>query len=159
MKHFIIIIIAIGFLACNSQTEIKTAQGYWIKGTEQEKVNIIEHQFRGFDKSMVEVGYRYQELYWAGEDGNWDYANYQLDKIKRVIDDGLERRPKRAKSAEHFLTKILPEFKAALKSKDTQLFNKSFKAMTISCNRCHTKEKVPFFTVGVPTDRQSPIRN
>jgi len=50
-------------------------------GTEQEKINTIEKQFRGFDNAMVETGYRYQELYWAGQDENWEYADYQLEKI------------------------------------------------------------------------------
>ncbi len=52
---------------------------------------------------MVETGYRYQELYWEGQDQNWDYAGYHLNKIKIAIENGLERRPKRAKSTENFL--------------------------------------------------------
>lgn len=158
MKQIFIIILTFGLFACNQQTDKNPEQGEWIKGTEAEKIKTIEKQFRGFDNTMVETGYRYQELYWAGEDQNWEYADYQLEKIKLAIENGLERRPKRAKSAEHFLTYVLPEMKKSLESKDTSVFNKNLQTLTINCNSCHAMEKVPFFTVKIPTDRQSPIR-
>ena len=158
MKQTIILILTLGLFACNHQTEKETAQGDWIKGTEAEQIKTVEKQFRGFDNAMVETGYRYQELYWAGKDQNWKYADYQLEKIKIAIENGLERRPKRAKSAEHFLTYVLPEMKKSFEKKDTVIFNKNFQTMTISCNSCHAMEKVPFFSVQIPTERQSPIR-
>ena len=142
--------------ACTQKQE--AVQGEWITGTEQEKINTIEKQFRGFDNSMVETGYRYQELYWAGQDENWEYADYQLEKIKIAIENGLQRRPKRAKSAEHFLTYVLPEMNKAVQSKDTSVFNKNFQMFTTNCNSCHAKEKVVFFNVQIPTKRQSPIQ-
>lgn len=143
-------------MACNEQKQ--QVHGSWIKGTEEEKLKTIENQFRGFDMAMVETGYRYQELYWAGQDENWDYAGYQVAKIKIAIENGLERRPLRAKSAEHFLNNVLPEMQKSIESKDTVEFNKSFQMMTVSCNSCHALEKVPFFSVKTPTIRQSPIR-
>lgn len=156
MRVFIAIIISVPFVACNN-SQSKT-QGDWIKGTEQEKLETIENQFRGFDMAMVETGYRYQELYWAGQDQNWEYADYQLEKIEVAIKNGLERRPKRAKSAEHFLTTVLPEMKKSLEKRDSLIFNKTFQTLTINCNSCHAMERIPFFSVKIPTDRQSPIK-
>ncbi|WP_291115569.1 hypothetical protein [Flavobacterium sp. UBA6135] len=158
MKITIYTFILLLCFGCHQQTEPSNSEGAWIKGTEQEKIQTIEKQFRGFDNAMVETGYRYQELYWAGQDENWEYADYQLEKIKIAIENGLERRPKRAKPAEHFLTSILPEMKKALEEKDTVVFNKNFQTLTINCNSCHAMEKVPFFSVQIPTVRQSPIR-
>jgi hypothetical protein len=143
--------------SCNP-TGKKTAQGEWIKGTEEEKISIIEKQFRGFDNAMVETGYRYQELYWAGQDENWEYAKYQLEKIKIAIENGLQRRPKRAQSAELFLTYVIPEMQKSINGKDTVIFNKNFQMLTVKCNSCHAIEKVPFFTIKTPADRQSPIK-
>ena len=147
--------------SCNNSTrqnEPTNAQGEWIKGTEQEKLNAIEKQFRGFDNSMVETGYRYQELYWAGQDENWEYANYQLEKIQLTIENGLIRRPKRAKSAEFFLNTMIPEMKTAIDKHDTVIFNQTFNVFTNNCNNCHAMEKVQYFTVKIPLERQSPIR-
>jgi hypothetical protein len=134
------------------------SQGNWIKVNEKEKIEIIERQFRGFDNAMVETGYRYQELYWAGQDENWEYAAYQLEKIKVAIENGLQRRPKRAQSAANFLNQALPEVQSSVAIKNTVIFNENFQLLTTHCNSCHAKEGVPFFTVKVPTERQSPIR-
>lgn len=143
-------------LSCkNNQQEPK---GEWITGNKEEQLKTIEKHFRGFDMAMVEVDYRYQELFWAGKDNNWDYANYQLDKIKLTIENALQRRPKRANSSENFLTNILPEMKKSVDTKDTAIFNKSFEVLTLNCNSCHAAEKVPFFTVKPPLQRFSSIR-
>lgn len=85
MKQTIILILTLGLFSFNQKTDKETAQGDWIKGTETEQIKTIEKQFRGFDNAMVETGYRYQELYWAGQDQNWEYADYQIEKIKIAI--------------------------------------------------------------------------
>jgi hypothetical protein len=134
------------------------SEGDWIKGTEGEKIKMIEKHFRGFDNAMVETGYRYQELYWAGRDTNWEYAKYQLEKIKIAMEYGLQRRPLRAKSAGDFLTNVLPAVKQSVESRDTAKFNKEFLVLTASCNSCHAMENLQFFNVRPPIERQSSIR-
>lgn len=108
--------------------------------------------------AMVETGYRYQELYWAGQDMNWEYADYQTDKIKTAIERGLDRRPKRAENANKFLSVAIPEMKEAILSQDSAVFNSSFRMLTATCNNCHLQEDVSFFTVKKPTARQAPIQ-
>ena len=157
MKWMIFTICLLLLCSCKNKQEQNT-QGNWIKGTEQEKLETIENQFRGFDMAMVETGYRYQELYWAGQDENWPYAEYQVEKLEKAIKNGLERRPKRAQSAQHFLNVTLPGMKKALGKRDTVVFNKKFQMLTNSCISCHAMEKVPHFTVKKPLYRQSPIR-
>lgn len=156
MKEILITVLSLILFACNP--EKVDVNGEWIKGTEQEKMKIIEKQFRGFDMAMIETGYRYQELYWAGQDKNWEYADYQLGKIKVTIENGLERRPKRAKSAEHFLNFVLPELKKSIEKKDISVFNEKFETLTINCNNCHSMESVPYFKVQIPDERQSLIK-
>lgn len=157
MKVNLFLVLLIVLFGCNYQSNKSEVQGEWIKGTSTEQIKTIEKQFRGFDNAMVETGYRYQELYWAGQDENWEYADYQLDKIKIAIEYGLERRPNRAKSSTHFLNNVLPEMKKSLQSRDTIVFNKGFKMLTVNCNSCHAMEKVPFFNVQIPSMKHSPI--
>ncbi|UTW64979.1 hypothetical protein KFE94_09825 [bacterium SCSIO 12643] len=146
------------FLGACSKSTPKSVDGKWIKGSEQDKIESIERQFRGFDLAMVETGYRYKELFWAGQDQNWEYAQYQVEKIEKTIKNGLERRPKRAKSAEFFLAQILPEMKKSIELQDSTIFNKNFEVLTRNCNACHAMENVAYFTVKQPLDRPSPIR-
>lgn len=150
-------LLLVALISCNNKS-VKNVQGAWIQGTEQEKIEFIESQFRGFDMAMVETGYRYQELYWAGQDENWEYADYQLKKIRKAIENGLKRRPKRANSAKHFLNVSLLEMNKAIEKRDTIYFNKGFQMLTNSCIACHAMEKVPHFTVKRPLYRVSPIR-
>ncbi len=149
---FLLLLISCG------RTEETIVSGQWIKGNAQQQINLIEKQFRGFDMAMVETGYRYQELYWGGQDQNWDYADYQLKKLKKAIKNGLQRRPKRAQSAQYFLSVTLPELEQTIIAKDSAQFTEKFNMLTINCNACHAMERVPYFTVKTPRDRQSPIR-
>jgi len=68
MKYFIFFILATPFSSCKDQDE----QGDWIKGKDEEQIKTIEKHFRGLDLAMMETGHRYQELYWAGQDQNWE---------------------------------------------------------------------------------------
>lgn len=158
MKHTAITCIIFLFLACGHEADPSQAKGQWITGTVQEQIQTIEKHFRGFDMAMVETGYRYNELYWAGQDGNWDYADYQLEKIRLTLSHGLERRPLRANAAEHFLSYTLPQMEESLRSRDPAKFHNAFQLLTIGCNTCHAMEKVPFFNVEIPSTRQSPIK-
>lgn len=152
--YFLATIWAAALQACSQAPQ---GQGEWITGTESEKIAAVERQFRGFDMAMVETGYRYQELYWAGQDQNWEYAEYQVNKIKLAIENGLVRRPRRAASAESFLNQTLPDMRAAVESRDSLSFDRQFRILTVNCNNCHAMNRVPFFTVRAPTARQSPI--
>lgn len=89
-------------VSCSSSAFENNAQGEWIVGSEKDQLAIIESQFRGFDNAMVETGYRYQEMFWGGLDGNWEYANYELNKMELAIKQGIERRPKQGESASFF---------------------------------------------------------
>jgi hypothetical protein len=157
MKKMISAIVCIQLLACHNQANKNNVQGEWIKGTEQEQLKTIEKHFRGFDNTMVEVGYRYQELYWGGQDNNWEYAKYQLEKIKYALENGIQRRPKRANSATPFLKTAIPDMQRFIETKNIIEFNKGITLLTAQCNNCHSMEKVPHFTVNFPLQRLSPI--
>lgn len=146
------------FSCAEQQNEHKqeVVQGEWIKGTEQEKLDIIEEQFAGFSTTMVEVAYRYQELYWAGQDENWEYADYQLEHIEEAMEEGFVRRPSRERASEHFMTYTIIEMETAIESGDKELFNEKFEQMRRDCKSCHNMEKVPFIDVTIPKLRTVP---
>jgi hypothetical protein len=144
-------------LSCQTENAPAGLDG-WLKGNTAEKMETIARQLRGFDLAMVETGYRYAELYWAGQDENWGYAEYQIEKIRLAIEQGLERRPKRAAAAQSFLKAALPQMQEAIKAQDRLLFDQNFQSLTMSCNACHAMEKVPFFEVQPPEARLSPVR-
>ena len=139
------------------EAEARRREG-WLRGSSDEKFEQLEKQLRGFDKTMVEIGYRFTELYFAGKDRNWEYAEYQAEKIDAAIRLGIERRPKRAGSARYFLEEDLPAMRAVLEKHDAAGFDKAAASLRQSCMRCHARENVPYFTVELPERRLTPIR-
>jgi hypothetical protein len=130
-----------------------SGEGGWLAGTTDEKFDTVAKQLRGFDMAMVETGYRYNELYWAAQDSNWGYAEYQVLKIRTAVENGLERRPNRAKSAETFLTIVLPAVEEAIKQRSAPLLRESMGPLRSTCNSCHKDEQVEFIQVGEPQVR------
>jgi hypothetical protein len=159
MKNIITILFFLsGYLCSCDRREKEKDTGGWINGSENEKFKTVEKHLRGLDIAMVETGYRYTELYWAGRDQNWDYAVYQLDKIRTTIEYAVERRPKRASSAQAFLQNSIPVMREAIGKKDTAIFNQNFIILQAACQSCHVAEKVPFIHSAIPEYRLSPVK-
>ncbi len=134
-----------------------TAHPAWLPPNEPARSAMLERQFRGFDMAMVETGRRYVELYWAVQDRNWAYADYQAEKIGTAIGRGLDRRPARAPSARIFLDGPLAAMQAAVKTEDAAAIARAMTELTAGCNSCHSAERVPFMGVRPPVERTGPI--
>jgi hypothetical protein len=128
----------------------------WLAGSTDQRFALVAKQLRGFDVAMAETGYRYVELYWAGNDRNWDYAAYQVGKIRTAVAHGVERRPQRAPSA-RMLDDPLDQVSVAIDQRNPAAFAAAFTTLTATCNACHQAERVPFVSVRVPTHRLSPV--
>ncbi|HMO12706.1 MAG TPA: c-type cytochrome [Pirellulaceae bacterium] len=114
----------------------------WLKGTPDDKLVQVERQLRGFDVTMVEVGYRYDELVDAAKSRNWEYAQYQTEKIEHTIRLGLERRPKRANSAQPFLNDSIPPVIEAIRSRNAEQLDSAVQNLHTGCIQCHRAENV-----------------
>jgi len=150
--------ILLSFLCFSCQEEKTTDKPSWLSGTEEENLQEIAHQLGGFSKTMMEVSYRYSELYWAGQDENWKYAEHQLEHLVEALEAGLVRKPERANSAQEFLTDYIPEMQKAIENEDQEIFNNAFRSFTSGCNGCHAKENESFIQIKLPETRLSPVR-
>jgi hypothetical protein len=148
-------LVACATIACRHEAPVNTR---WIHGASEHPWQTVEKHLRGLDVAMVEIGYRYQELYWAGVDSNWAYAEYQLKKIKLSLENALERRPKRRASAEEFFLPLVDKTKQAIATQERAAFDDAFGVLTAGCNSCHVVEGVETFYVEPPSARQSAIR-
>lgn len=130
----------------------------WMPDDDAEKFEAIEGQMGGFSKTMRRVGYRYNELYWAGDDENWDFAAYQLDKLESEVERGTVRRPAREASARSFLDEDVPSMREAIEAGDAEAFDEQFEAFTQACQTCHAQEGVAFIQVQPLEHRHAPVR-
>lgn len=158
MKRSVILLSFFLFLI-SCQQNSHPAEGTWIKGSEEEKLKMVEDQFRGFGVVMMEVAYRYEELYWAGKDQNWDYATHQLEEIQEALQNGIIRRPAREESANAFIETALPLMKLAVEEKDTGVFFQNFERLRMECISCHIKEDHGFIRPAIPKIRTGIIRS
>ena len=142
--------------ACQTETE-KTYETRWVGETMEEILGNVESQFGGFSQAMMEVNYRYNELYWAGVDENWGYAEYQLDKLLDATLKGFVRRPDREASAAQFVNTSTPRLMETIENEDGDTFLERFDRYVESCNTCHEMEDVSFMRVIVPENRTTVI--
>ncbi len=157
MRIVLLSILFIGTLFANSYS----TSSEWLMDTNstQEKFKKIQKQFRGFDLAMVEVGFRFNSFYFALKDKNYPLANYQLDKIKKAIINGIERRPKRKHNSNTlFLDTQYKNMKDTLAKKDSKKIWQEYNKTKQSCNICHVAENVPFINVVNPKYRWQPIK-
>jgi hypothetical protein len=149
-------------LLCNLSAQNNySTKSNWLLDTKEDlqKFQKIQKQFRGFDLAMVEVGYRFNTFYFAIKDKNYALAHYQLDKIKKSIENGIMRREKRKQNSEAmFLNSQYGVMKKALDSKDEKLIQKEYTNTKQLCNACHKAERVPFIKVVDPKYRWQPIK-
>jgi hypothetical protein len=170
MRRAIVLVVAFALGACSREpsdaselapsasagaAQPSEGEAWLLTGTNDQRFARVARQLRGFDVAMVETGYRYVELYWAGEDENWDFAKYQLDKIRTAVANGVERRPRRARSA-LALNAALVGVEEAITRHDLPMFRQRFEGLTNTCNTCHEQERVPFIHVQPPSVRVSP---
>jgi hypothetical protein len=131
----------------------------WLSGSVDERFQAVGDQFGGFSQTMLEVGLRYADLYWAIEDGNRDYARYQAEKIGDALARGAVRRPGReASSRALFLDGPLPALLQALDDGEDERMRASFTSLTDACNRCHVAEQMGFLVVGPPEVRVTTLQ-
>lgn len=133
-------------------TSIQPDTAWLLAGDMEQRFTQIAGQLRGLDVAMVETGYRYGELYWAGRDQNWQLAQYQVNKIRVSLAKGVERRPKRAASA-RMLEPALLGVEDALAAGSARAFAEQFELLTTTCNNCHAAEGVRFIHVQPPAFR------
>ena len=154
-------VLILGLLFVSSSANNYSTSSNWLieTNTTQEKFKKIQKQFRGFDLAMVEVGYRFNSFYFALKDKNYPLADYQLDKIKKTIINGTERRPKREENSKIlFLDTQYKKMKEALIKEEPKQIWQEFNNTKISCNHCHIAENVPFIEVINPSYRWQPIK-
>jgi hypothetical protein len=142
--------------ACLNDSSNSRSTPQWLAGATQEKWKTLDEHFGGFHHTMVEVGYRFSELYWAGEDENWDYAEYQAEEMEEALELGIARRPNRGESAEMFFP-ALKRVESSIEARNLADFRVAFQGLTNACNTCHQAEDKGFLHVGAPSVRLSSI--
>lgn len=140
-------------IGCNStKVEDKPVIGKNDDGAELSLDKIANLQ-PGTAEGMFDIGNRAWVLYYAGIDGNWDLAMYELEETEESFDRITVTRPKRKDAIESYIETYLKPLQSAVESKDSAAFKTAFDKATKGCNACHKASDKKFVNWQLPTNR------
>lgn len=112
----------------------------------------------GLGEIMSATQMRHLKLWYAGQAGNWQLADYEVDELEEGLADALRFHPEH-KQAPRPLTELMPEFtagpitslRAAIADRNPASFVAAYDALTQGCNACHVAAAFSFNVVTRPT--------
>jgi len=128
----------------------------WLDGDLRTQLETVAAHLGGMGGAMMQIGDRYIDLHWAGENENWNLALHQIEEIEEILERALIRRPQYARPSEMFLQGALPALQEAAEAEDPDLFRQRFGDLTVNCNACHAMTGYAFVRITAPRDRTKP---
>lgn len=112
---------------------------------DEERFRRLQIYSGGTDQQMWQMGYRYEQVYRAIVDQNWQLGAYHWGKLRDVFNVALMKRPNRTPNAESmFLNTEWRLLDDALKAGDAGAARKTFLIERQSCIACHVAEGMAF---------------
>ena len=131
----------------------------WRKtGSADEKLDNVVQVIPSAADIMFQMGERYRNLYWAGKQGKWQFAQYQTEEMQSLIKKLIITRPNRAATAKTFLLDAFDGFEVAIKNKDWNNFQSAFEYMRQRCMACHIQNEHAYVVLNKqPMKGNSPV--
>ena len=148
MKQTILILLSFGFFACNQQTNQTQLL--------QNRIDSLEHKLAetykpGFGDFMSSVQVHHNKLWFAGQNQNWELADFEVHEIMEAISDIQKYQTERKES--QLIGMILPALDSvntAIKLKNKVQFKSCYTSLTNTCNNCHRAAGFEFNVVKIP---------
>src|SRR5262245_11972020 len=106
---------------------------------------------------------RHVKLWLAGEAGNWELADYEIDELSEGFDDIVRFHPTHKDSPvapkdaiPRMMTQPLADVRGAIGRKDAAAFAQAYDALTAGCNSCHQATNFSFNRVQRPASNPYP---
>ncbi len=105
----------------------------------------------GLGEFMVSIQLHHGKLWFAGKNGNWELADFELGEIQEDLDNINHYNKDRPEIKElPMIYSPLDSLKSAVSKKDPAAFNRSFILLTNTCNNCHQVTKHGFNKIKIP---------
>jgi len=118
---------------------------------------------------MEDVSYHFSNLWFAGQHGNWDLADFYLSEAISHLHWAVRVIPVRKDAAgrDVILKDILQalensplkQLQQAVKAKDKDAFDKAYRFTLDGCYSCHKAVNKPYLHPQIPTEPATPIIN
>jgi hypothetical protein len=138
-----LLLLATGFVLAD-----KHGSEDWRKAaSDREKLQNLIKVMPGTSTIMVEMGERYRNLYWAGQQDKWEFAEYQLEEIESLIETLMITRPARAATSQDFLDQAMKPLETAIENKNKSAFLRGFDNLHQQCMTCHKRNDHAFIVL------------
>jgi len=149
MKIFLSTLMILIFGSCNQQAETNPmALQKQIDSLRRRLDNVYSP---GIGEYMSSIQTHHAKLWFAGKNGNWALANFEMEEIQESLDN-IQKHC--ADSPEiRSLPMIYPpldSIKLSITQKNIVSFKSSFNLLTITCNNCHKLANHAFNVIRIP---------
>lgn len=103
----------------------------------QAQIDAIKAAIPKFAVPMREVGDRFQNMYFAANQGNWALAAYMSKYMNGAMNPAALTKAEEYKVWKSFYEGSFAGVNKAIQAKDLKAFNKSYGAVVADCNNCH----------------------
>ena len=117
--------------------------GRWLLDArdDEERFRRLQIYAGGTDQQMWQIGYRYEEVYRAIANEDWELGTHHWGKLRNVFNVALMKRPNRTPNAEAlFLDDKWQLLATALEAQDPAMARETFLQERQACLGCHVAE-------------------
>lgn len=144
----LLFILLISLISCNQRSD-NTADF-------QNRIDSLENKLGnaykpGFGDFMSIIQTHHAKLWFAGQNQNWDLADFEIHEIEETFEDIQTYQAGRKETK--LIGMIIPELdnvEDAVEKKDLVLFEKTYRSLTNTCNTCHKKTDYGFIVIKIP---------
>ncbi|MEO8502587.1 MAG: hypothetical protein ABI609_01710 [Acidobacteriota bacterium] len=118
---------------------------------------VAESYAPGLGEIMTLQQMRHIKLWFAGQSGNWQLADYEVTELGEGFDDVVKFHPTHKDSPvapKDAIPRLIPgplaAVRTAIEHRDAAEFVRAYDALTAACNGCHQATNFGFNVVGRP---------
>ena len=105
----------------------------------------------GLGEFMSGIQVHHAKLWFAGEARNWKLAQFEVDEIKEAFEDIKQFNTDRPEvKSIPMIEMAMDSMDDAIKKKNLQLFENTYKTLTNTCNKCHQATNHEFNVIKTP---------
>lgn len=148
MKILTCLVLSLVFYSCNNSTNNNE---FLHKQIDSLQTKIANTYKPGFGEFMSEIQVHHEKLWFAGENQNWQLADFEINEIKESLADIREYCTDRPETKDlQMIDAPIDSINIAIQQKNNELFKKDFVLLTATCNSCHQATNHGFNVIKLP---------
>ncbi|MBI1342426.1 MAG: hypothetical protein GC171_05770 [Terrimonas sp.] len=149
MKYIIAFLMLLAVAACSQQTG-NTAQ---LQAQIDSLQNKLDRTYKpGFGEFMSSIQVHHNKLWFAGTNGNWKLADFEINEIKESLGDiKLFCTDRPEANSIGMIEQPLQNVSNAIQQKSITEFKSNYTILTSTCNSCHQATQHEFNIITIPT--------